>query len=315
MPTDLLPAPRLDRAARGLRRTLPHRSARPNVDHRPHRGRAVRRVALRRRRALGTRDPRPRRGARHRAVLPRRPRHHRSASTDCSRTSRSWPSVRSSSRSSEPVRWPSKVARSAGSPTIDAITSSPTWTAIPHSPHGARSPLHGLWHAHIGWLFNHEPTSWPRHARDLMADRDMVVMNALFPLWCVVSLAIPFALGWILGGDIGAALERAAVGRRRAHLLRSPRDVEHQLALSCVRSTPVRHDRSQHERRRPRAVHHGRVVAQRSSRVPAVGAPRPAARTVGHIGSRHSMLRAARLGRPTSTGRRRPRLARRRSSG
>jgi stearoyl-CoA desaturase (delta-9 desaturase) len=76
----------------------------------------------------------------------------------------------------------------------------------PHSPHGKRSPLHGLWHAHIGWLFNHEPTSWPRHAADLLADRTMVVMNALFPLWCVVSLAIPFALGWILGGNVGAAL-------------------------------------------------------------------------------------------------------------
>ncbi len=34
----------------------------------------------------------------------------------------------------------------------------------------------------------------------------MVVMNALFPLWCVVSLAIPFGLGWILGGNMGAAL-------------------------------------------------------------------------------------------------------------
>ena len=31
-------------------------------------------------------------------------------------------------------------------------------------------------------------------------------MNALFPLWCVVSLAVPFGLGWLLGGGIGAAL-------------------------------------------------------------------------------------------------------------
>jgi len=76
----------------------------------------------------------------------------------------------------------------------------------PHSPHGTRRPLHGLWHAHIGWLFNHEPTSWPRHAKDLLADRDVVVMNALFPMWCVVSLAIPFALGWILGGSLWTAL-------------------------------------------------------------------------------------------------------------
>jgi stearoyl-CoA desaturase (delta-9 desaturase) len=28
----------------------------------------------------------------------------------------------------------------------------------------------------------------------------------LFPLWCVVSLALPFGLGWLLGGTIGAAL-------------------------------------------------------------------------------------------------------------
>ena len=76
----------------------------------------------------------------------------------------------------------------------------------PHSPHGARTPLHGLWHAHVGWLFNHEPTSWERHAKDLMADRDMVVMNALFPMWCVVSLAIPFVAGWLLGGTLSAAL-------------------------------------------------------------------------------------------------------------
>jgi len=76
----------------------------------------------------------------------------------------------------------------------------------PHSPHGARTPLHGLWHAHVGWLFNHEPTSWERHAKDLMADRDMVVMNALFPMWCVVSLAIPFVAGWLLGGTLSAAM-------------------------------------------------------------------------------------------------------------
>ena len=33
----------------------------------------------------------------------------------------------------------------------------------------------------------------------------MVVLNALFPLFCVVSFAVPFALGWVLGGDLGAA--------------------------------------------------------------------------------------------------------------
>ena len=80
----------------------------------------------------------------------------------------------------------------------------------PHSPHaygsGARARLHGLWHAHIGWLLNHTRTSWSWHAADLLADRDLVVMNALFPFWCALSLAIPFGLGWILGGGLAGAL-------------------------------------------------------------------------------------------------------------
>ena len=31
-------------------------------------------------------------------------------------------------------------------------------------------------------------------------------MNSLFPLWCVVSLGLPFGLGWLLGGSLGTAL-------------------------------------------------------------------------------------------------------------
>ena len=80
----------------------------------------------------------------------------------------------------------------------------------PHSPqhHGAGSAgqLKGLWHAHVGWLFTARSTSRQRHAADLMADRDIVVIDALFPLWCVVSLALPFGLGWLLGGTLAAAM-------------------------------------------------------------------------------------------------------------
>ena len=45
-----------------------------------------------------------------------------------------------------------------------------------------------------------------RHAADLLADRDIVRDDALFPFWCVASLAMPFGLGWLLGGAFGAAL-------------------------------------------------------------------------------------------------------------
>ncbi len=79
----------------------------------------------------------------------------------------------------------------------------------PHSPHGhgvgLRAQLHGLWHAHTGWLFAHSPTSRQRFARDLLADRDLMVIDRLFPLWCVISLTLPFGAGWALGGSFGAA--------------------------------------------------------------------------------------------------------------
>jgi stearoyl-CoA desaturase (delta-9 desaturase) len=80
----------------------------------------------------------------------------------------------------------------------------------PHSPQhhgsGAGGRWKGLWHAHVGWLFTARSTSRRRHAADLLADRDIVVMDALFPFWCVVSLAVPFGLGWLLGGTLEAAL-------------------------------------------------------------------------------------------------------------
>jgi stearoyl-CoA desaturase (delta-9 desaturase) len=80
----------------------------------------------------------------------------------------------------------------------------------PHSPQhrggGSGGLLKGLWHAHVGWLFTARSTSRQRHASDLLADRDIVVMDALFPIWCVVSLALPFGLGWLLGGTLAAAL-------------------------------------------------------------------------------------------------------------
>ena len=66
--------------------------------------------------------------------------------------------------------------------------------------------VRGLAHAHVGWLFDHAPTPTERYARDLQADPDLVMVNRLFPLWCGLSLAVPFALGYLLGGGLGAAL-------------------------------------------------------------------------------------------------------------
>ncbi|WIX99586.1 acyl-CoA desaturase [Amycolatopsis mongoliensis] len=72
----------------------------------------------------------------------------------------------------------------------------------PHSPWlFGTSPLalaRGFWHAHMGWLFGRDKTNVDRFAPDLEADRDMRVVDRLFPLWVVVSLLLPPLLGGLI---------------------------------------------------------------------------------------------------------------------
>ena len=81
----------------------------------------------------------------------------------------------------------------------------------PHSPHlsgpGFWGGVKGLWHAHMGWLFESVGTAErERFAPDLVKDRLMRAMDKLFWLWVVLGFAIPFALGWLIGGGFGTAL-------------------------------------------------------------------------------------------------------------
>lgn len=81
----------------------------------------------------------------------------------------------------------------------------------PHSPHlagpGFWGAVKGLWHAHLGWLFETVGTAErERFAADLLRDGVLRVIDKLFFVWAGLSFAIPFALGWLIGGGIGAAL-------------------------------------------------------------------------------------------------------------
>ncbi|MFN8558061.1 MAG: acyl-CoA desaturase [Dehalococcoidia bacterium] len=57
------------------------------------------------------------------------------------------------------------------------------------------SPADGFFHAHVGWLFNGQVADRRTYARDLLADRMVMTISRLFPLWALLSLAIPFAIG------------------------------------------------------------------------------------------------------------------------
>jgi stearoyl-CoA desaturase (delta-9 desaturase) len=80
----------------------------------------------------------------------------------------------------------------------------------PHSPHrygpGPTGTLRGFAWAHVGWLFAVDPTNTQRFAPDLRRDPDLAMVDRLFPVLAVASLAIPFALGWLLYGTLAAAL-------------------------------------------------------------------------------------------------------------
>jgi stearoyl-CoA desaturase (Delta-9 desaturase) len=72
----------------------------------------------------------------------------------------------------------------------------------PHSPWlfgtSAAAVAKGFWHAHFGWMINHDVTNPARFAPDLLADRDIVRVSRQFPLWTTVSLAAPATLGGLI---------------------------------------------------------------------------------------------------------------------
>ncbi|MFI1401119.1 acyl-CoA desaturase [Streptomyces sp. NPDC020681] len=76
----------------------------------------------------------------------------------------------------------------------------------PHSPFrygtSLRGLLRGLAHAHVGWLFQADATPVGRYAPDLLADRSMRALSRAFPVLCLLSLALPFAAGWAIGGTV-----------------------------------------------------------------------------------------------------------------
>ena len=78
----------------------------------------------------------------------------------------------------------------------------------PHSPHvGHGSGLRGLYHAHMGWLFEQNGLAGAkRYAPDLLEDRGMRFISRNFLVWVALGLAIPFGLGYALTGGLAGAL-------------------------------------------------------------------------------------------------------------
>ena len=81
----------------------------------------------------------------------------------------------------------------------------------PHSPHlsgpGFWGGVKGLWHAHVGWLFDSVGTAeQSRFVPDLLKDGVIRTVDRMFWVWVALGFVVPFGLGWLVGGGLGAAL-------------------------------------------------------------------------------------------------------------
>ena len=74
--------------------------------------------------------------------------------------------------------------------------------ADPHSPHmhgtGFVNMLRGMWHAHVGWIFQGDPKDLSRYVSDLVRDRSIRVVSKLWGLWAILGLIVPAVLGGLL---------------------------------------------------------------------------------------------------------------------
>ena len=80
----------------------------------------------------------------------------------------------------------------------------------PHSPWrfgtSTGALAKGFWYAHLGWMFDLEHTNRDKYAPDLMTERDIRVVDKMFPLWLAVSVALPPLLGGLITMSWGGAL-------------------------------------------------------------------------------------------------------------
>jgi stearoyl-CoA desaturase (delta-9 desaturase) len=81
----------------------------------------------------------------------------------------------------------------------------------PHSPHlhggGFKGALHGLYHAHVGWLFvTQGQADRRRYARDLMDDPTMKRISKAFVWNALGGLALAFLLGLAISGTLEGGL-------------------------------------------------------------------------------------------------------------
>lgn len=80
----------------------------------------------------------------------------------------------------------------------------------PHSPHlsgaDARGRWRGIFHAHIGWMFEAPPANSRQFVADFLRDRTLLALHKRYLTWVILGLLLPTGLGALLGGTVRDAL-------------------------------------------------------------------------------------------------------------
>jgi stearoyl-CoA desaturase (Delta-9 desaturase) len=79
----------------------------------------------------------------------------------------------------------------------------------PHSPwrygDDLRALTKGMFHAHVGWLFDRRQTNPDRYAPDLLKDAGVRRASGLFFVWVAIGLGTPALLGGLISGSWAGA--------------------------------------------------------------------------------------------------------------
>lgn len=79
----------------------------------------------------------------------------------------------------------------------------------PHSPSRPnRGVIANFWHAHMGWMFDHDYANPAIFAPDILADRRLMWFNRHYLLWVALGLTVPA----LIGAGAGAIFSNAGFG-------------------------------------------------------------------------------------------------------
>jgi stearoyl-CoA desaturase (delta-9 desaturase) len=81
------------------------------------------------------------------------------------------------------------------------------YTDTPQDPHSPRAMQTGwwawtksIWHGHVGWLFTIRRANWSAFVPDLLQNRTTVWVSRHYPVWVILGIALPAALGGLANG-------------------------------------------------------------------------------------------------------------------